>query len=136
MKLPEHAVSVEMQVPFHDCDPLFVVWHGRYFEYFEVARTELLRSCRLDVPDVRAMNYRMYVTDVRCHYSFPMAYGDTVRVNAWFTATTPLIRVAYTVDNVTHGRRSARASTVLATTDAHGNFLTETPDDVLARLPS
>src|SRR5262245_13659309 len=26
-------LQVELKVPFHDCDPLFVVWHGRYFQY-------------------------------------------------------------------------------------------------------
>jgi len=42
VKRPDHAVSVELEIPFHDCDPLFVVWHGRYLEYMEVGRQALL----------------------------------------------------------------------------------------------
>lgn len=133
---PAHATSVELRVPFHDCDPLFVVWHGRYFEYLEAARTALLAGCKLDVPDIRALGYRMYVTDARCRYSFPLTYGETARVTAWFSARTPLLKVSYEVMNLTRSRRSARAYTVIATTDAHGGLLEATPDDILARLPA
>ena len=129
------AVSVEVTAPFHDCDPLFVVWHGRYFEYLALARAELMRHLRLDIPDVRAMGFRMYVTDARCRYMFPLHYGDRFRVTARLTQTAPLIRVSYQIDNLTHDRRSARAYTVLATTDSDGQLLTPPPEAVLERLP-
>lgn len=128
------AVTVEDEVQFYDCDPLFVVWHGRYFKYLEKARQALLRTFDLDVPQVRALGYRMYVTDARCRYMFPLGYGETVRVTAWITELTPLLRVAYEVYNVTHARRAARAHTVIATTDGQGNLLTRIPDDVAERL--
>ncbi len=127
---------VTARVPFHDCDPLFVVWHGRYLEYFELARTALFQQCQLDIPDVRALGYRMYVTDARCRYMFPLGYGDEVQIEAKLTQATPLIRVAYDVRNLTQGRRAARGYTVLATTDAAGQLLPETPEDVHARLTS
>lgn len=135
MSRPEHAVSIEAKVPFHLCDPLFVVWHGRYFEYFGMARAELMKSRELDVPEIRGLGYRMYMTDVRCRYMYPLGYGDELRVNAWFTAATPLIRVAYTITNLTHGRKSARAYTEIATTDAQGELLRQTPSVILERLP-
>ncbi len=128
------AVTIEDEVPFHDCDPLFVVWHGRYFQYLEKARQVLLRKYALDVPDVRAMGYRMYITDARCRYMFPLSYGDKLSVTAWFTQLDPLLRVSYEVKNLTHDRRSARAYTVIATTDVSGNLLTRIPDNVAARL--
>ena len=128
------AVTIEQEVPFYECDPLFVVWHGRYFQYLERARQALLRKFRLDVPDVRHMGYRMYITDARCRYMFPLSYGDRVAVTAWFTEFEPLLRVAYEVTNLTHNRRSARAYTVIATTDGDGNLMTRIPEDVAARL--
>ena len=36
--------SDEIKVPFHDLDPGNVVWHGRYFKYFESARTLLFEG--------------------------------------------------------------------------------------------
>lgn len=135
MKPAPHAVSVDLDIPFHDCDPLFVVWHGRYFEYLEAARTALMRACDLDIPAIRAMGYRMFIVDVRCRYTFPLTYGDTVRVSAWVLERSPLIRVAYDVQNLTKGRCSARATTALATTDGEGRLIPETPREIFERLP-
>ena len=129
-------VSVRLKVPFHDCDPLFVVWHGRYFEYLEVARSALFARHSVDVEHVRALNYRMYVTDAHCRYMHPLTYNDELEITARFTALTPLFRIAYEVRNLTVNRRSARAVTVLATTDASGKLLPETPDDLLVRVRS
>lgn len=128
------SASVIAKVPFHDCDPLFVVWHGRYFEYFELARTELLAKLALDVPEIRALGFRMYVTDARCRFMFPLSYGDEVEITAKITEARPLIRVAYEIKNRTHGRKSARGFTVLATTDASGQLLPETPDVIFEKL--
>ena len=126
--------TTRFEVPFHHCDPLNVVWHGRYLEYFEVARQALFRKLELDVPKIRELGFRMYVTDARCRYMFPLHYADSFEVTARVTETRPFIRIAYDVRNLTHGRKSARATTTLATTDALGNLIPETPDAILARL--
>jgi acyl-CoA thioester hydrolase len=126
--------SIRFEVPFHDCDPLQIVWHGRYFEYFEVARTALFRARGLDIPAIRELGLRMYVADVRCRYTSPLTYGDEVEVEAIAKTASPLIRIVYSVRNLTQKRRSARGHCVLATTDAQGQLLTETPDVIRERL--
>jgi acyl-CoA thioester hydrolase len=132
---PDHATTVELTVPFHDCDPLAVAWHGRYFEYFEASREALLRSVRLDVPDLMQLGIRMFVTEVRCRYNFRLAYADRFAVTSWFTESEPLIRVAYEIHNLTQNRKSARASTRLALTDNQGHLYTELPAVIRERLP-
>ncbi len=133
---PDHAITVEARVAFHQCDPLAVAWHGRYFEWYEVARTALFGSVDLDVPEIRALGFRMYVTEVQCRYMVPLSYGDTAHVTAWFGEVSPLIRVCYDVYNAESEKWSARATTVLATTDAAGVLLPKTPEAILQRLPS
>ncbi len=135
-KSADEGVTIELLIPFHDCDPLFVVWHGRYIEYMAQARTALMKSVGLDIPEVRAMGHRMYISDVRCRYTFPLTYGETVAIRARFVKTSPVLRVAYTLTNVTQGRRSARGYTDIATTDAHGNLLSTLPEDIASRLPA
>lgn len=134
-KRPAHAVSIDVAVSFHHCDPLGVVWHGRYYEFFEMARQALLDSVGLEIPTIRALGFRMYVTESRCRYMAPLTFGDVARVTAWFSQATPLIRVAYDVKDVKRGRWAARAATVLATTDAAGSLLPTTPDELLRRIP-
>lgn len=130
-----HAITRESKVGFQECDPLGVVWHGRYFEWFEAARNQLFESVGLDVPEVRALGLRMYVVEAHCRYMAPLGYGDSARVTAWFSATAPLVRVAYDVHDVRSERWCARAYTVLATTDAEGALLASTPAAMLQRLP-
>lgn len=134
MKNAFASATVRLRVPFHDCDPLQVVWHGRYLEYFELARTELFVARGLDVQEFRELGYRMYVSEVRCRFTHPLSYGDEVEVKAHPTAVRPLLRIAYSVRNLTRQRPSARGHTVLAVTDAAGGLLHETPDAILERL--
>lgn len=133
---PDHAVDTDFLIGLHHCDLLGVAWHGRYFEWLEMARMALFRSRDLDVPAIRALGHRMYVVDAQCRYMAPLGYGDTARVTAWFVHVAPLIKVAYDIRNPADLRWCARATTVLATTDLAGNLLPSTPDALLARLPA
>ncbi|RMG94552.1 MAG: acyl-CoA thioesterase [Deltaproteobacteria bacterium] len=129
-----HPTSVRLTVPFHDCDPLGVVWHGHYFKYLELARTEILAPRGLDGAELLATGHRLYVVDARCRYAAPLRYRDAVRVDAWVTEIDPRITLRYEIHNETTGERSARASTSLAITDADGRLLLATPPILLDRI--
>jgi acyl-CoA thioester hydrolase len=45
------SYDIEMKVPFHDLDPMQVVWHGNYFKYFDVVRFGLFKSVGIDLYD-------------------------------------------------------------------------------------
>lgn len=128
------TASVEFRVPFHDCDPLQIVWHGNYLRYFELARTELFQNLQLDVPDIRGLGYTMFVSETHCRYLSPLRYNDTVKIRARFARVGAILRVSYATFNVTENRKSARAYTELAFTDCDGNFLTELPKVIYERI--
>ncbi len=129
-----HATSVELEVPFHDCDPLGVVWHGHYYKYMELARSRMLTALDLDGPELLATGFRFYVIESKCRYAQALRYRDRVRVDAWIRDTVNRIDVAFELHNLTRGERAARGHTILATTDAAGNLLLETPHVILERL--
>ncbi len=126
--------SVELEVPFHDVDALGVVWHGHYLKYLDRARSALLRSCRLDAADLVDAPYRFFVIESRCRHTYPLFYADRVRVTAWVRDLRHRIHIAYEVHNLTREKRSARAHTILATTDRDRRLLLETPDEIQRRL--
>lgn len=134
MKPAAHAVSIELEVPFHDVDGLRIVWHGHYLKYMELARTALMRSRGLDVRDVLELGYGLLVVETRIRHSFPLYYADKFRVTCWCVDIDNRVHVAYEIHNLTHGRRSARASTKMVTTDPQGNLLYETPHPIVDRL--
>ena len=71
-------VTIEHTVPFHDVDPLLVVWHGHYFKYFEYGREALMRAHGLDVPDLVALGLKMMVVESHCRHLRPLRHGERV----------------------------------------------------------
>jgi acyl-CoA thioester hydrolase len=128
------STSVELEVPFHDCDPLGIVWHGHYYKYLEVARTKMLTPLRLDGEELLETGYRFYVIESRCRHTFPLFYRDRVRVDAWIREYENRLFVSFEVYNVTRDRRAARAHTIMAVTDADGNLLLATPREIVSRI--
>jgi acyl-CoA thioesterase FadM len=57
-----------------------------------------------------------------------------MRVSAWIQDVRHRVFIGYEITNLTHKRRSARAHTILATTDMDRNLLLETPDEIRRRL--
>jgi len=132
---PLHGETVYTgEVPFHDCDPLRIVWHGHYYKYLELARTALMRRHGLDVADFIDLGHGLLVIESRCRYAFPLRYGDRYRVRAGFIDWEQRIHIGYEVWNATHDRRSAKAWTTLVATDGEGVMLLETPALVRARI--
>jgi acyl-CoA thioester hydrolase len=128
------AVSIDLEIPFHDVDILNVVWHGHYCKYLELGRTALLRARRLDVADMIELGFRFYVGETRIRHVYPLQYADRLRVTSWFTEVENRIGISYVLENVTAGKRAAIGLTHLVTTDAANALCFETPGPILARL--
>jgi acyl-CoA thioester hydrolase len=126
---------VALEVPFRHVDMLGVVWHGHYFEYFEEARTKLLRSCDLDTGDLIGARFAFFVIESGCRHIAPLFYRDQIRVAAWLRDIRHRIHIRYEITNLSQGnKRAARAHTILATTDLERNLLLQTPDEIQRRL--
>lgn len=137
---PPDAAVIEGEVPFHDVDPLHIVWHGHYYKYLEVARTALFRRHGIDGKEILDLGYRLVVAHSECRHVAPLTYGERYRVKAWFLDTEQRINVGYEVWNLSKDERAARGRTELVTTDAAGILFFETPalirDRINAPLPA
>lgn len=131
---PPTAVSIELEIPFHDVDVLDVAWHGHYCKYLELGRTHLMRARGLDAPEVRGLGYRMYVAETHLRHVAPMRYAERLRVTSWFHDVQNRLEIAYELFNVTQNRRCAQASTFVVTTTADGTLCLATPEPLLTRL--
>ena len=131
---PSDAATVEGEVPFHDVDPLLIVWHGHYFKYFEVARTALFRRHGIDGPELLELGYRFVISHSECRHVAPLTYGDRWRARAWFLDVEHRVHVGYEIWDLTHDRRAARARTELVTMAEDRTLLLETPKAILDRI--
>ncbi len=102
---PRWRAQIELTIPFHDLDPLDIVWHGNYVRYFEHARTALFQQLDYDVPAMRASGYVWPVIELNIRYARPLRYmqrivvsatsssGKTVSKSVMKSMTTPAARV-------------------------------------------
>ena len=68
------------RVYYRDVDQMGIVYYTRYLEYFEAARTELLRSVGLDVITIERMGYFLPVISCRCEYKKPAKFDDELSI--------------------------------------------------------
>ncbi len=80
------------RVRYRECDPMGVVYHTHYLDYFEAARTEGLRSLGIAYRELEASGIIMPVVEARVHYHRPARYDDLLDVEARF-AQVPEVRV-------------------------------------------
>lgn len=72
-----NTYEVRLKVPFHDVDPMQVVWHGNYFKYFEIARDGLLNQMGVDLQSFFSdTQYVFPVIKTSAKHIFPLRHRD------------------------------------------------------------
>lgn len=109
--------SVIIDVPFHDCDPMQVVWHGNYARYFEVARSALLRKMDYDYEDMSNSGYAWPIVDMRVKYIGSARYAQHIKVEANLMEFDPRLKIDYVITCVATGKKLTKASTTQLAVD-------------------
>ena len=97
------------RVRYRECDPMGVVYHTHYLDYFEAARTEALRELGIAYRDVEDSGIIMPVVNLDVQYKRPALYDDLLDIVTRFE-TMPSVRVP-----ITYAVRRTGESDVLAT---------------------
>ena len=76
------TVETFVKVPFHDVDSARVVWHGRYFKYFELARCELLERIDYNYYEMARSGYVWPIVDTSARFLRPVFFNQEIVVGA------------------------------------------------------
>ncbi|MCU7496374.1 MAG: acyl-CoA thioesterase [Ignavibacteria bacterium] len=71
-----------IRVRYADTDKMQFVYNGKYLEYFEVGRTELLRAIGLPYSSIEALGFQLPVLESFIRYKSPGRYDDLLEVEA------------------------------------------------------
>jgi acyl-CoA thioester hydrolase len=104
---------LEFRVRYAECDPMGYMNHGKYWEYFEAARTELLRQLGFRYRDLEADGTFFVVYKASCKYLRPIRYDDLVAVTVRVERITAT-RVEHNYEITREGERLCEATTTLA----------------------
>lgn len=73
-----------VRVIYADTDAMGVVYHTNYIKWFEVGRTELLRSMGYAYSRMEREGLMLPVIECNCKYKTPAVYDDLVEITAKF----------------------------------------------------
>ena len=117
----ELKAEVEIQVPFHDVDPMHYVWHGHYYKYFEVVRTKLFQSIDYDVLQMKASGYSWPIIETSCKYVQPLLYNQLIQVSAKIQEYENRLKIIYRISDAKTDEKFATGHTTQVAVDMKNN---------------
>jgi len=109
MKLPDDNgpynifAEKDFTVEFFDLDPMQIVWHGNYFNYFEIGRSALLEKIGYSYNEMKQSDYAFPVIEVSAKYVSSLKYKDRARVKAILVEYENRLKIKYEIRKIETG---------------------------------
>lgn len=127
--------EILITIPFHDLDPMGVVWHGNYARYLELARCALLERLDYNYPRMAEEGYAWPVVEMRLKYVAPLRFAQQAKVMARLVAYENGMKLDYLIHDAATGTLLTRARTfqVPVRMDT-GELCLESPPEFVRRV--
>ena len=110
-----------LRVRYAETDKMGVVYYANYLVWFEVARTDLLRSLGWTYREMEVAGVSLPVIEAHCDYKRPARYDDEIEVRTEGQMLSAVrMRFNYTVVRREDGVVAAAGHTVHAAVDPSG----------------
>jgi acyl-CoA thioester hydrolase len=126
--------EIEVEVPFHDCDPMGVTWHGCYLRYFETARSALLNRIGYNFRQMTASGFAWPIVDLRVKYVKTTTFGQRLTVRAALEEYENRLKIAYTVLDQSGEVVTKASTTQVAVDQARGEMCFVSPQAFLDKV--
>jgi len=118
------SCDIEIRVRYAETDGMGVVHHSRYWIFFEMGRTELLRKQGVVYRDCEAAGVFFVVTKCSARFHAPARYDDVLTLTTRIVKTgAARIDHAYELKRNGDGQLLATAETTLACVDRDGKII-------------
>jgi acyl-CoA thioester hydrolase len=110
-----------LRVRYAETDKMGVVYYANYLVWFEVARTDLLRSLGWSYREMEHTGVALPVIETHCEYHRPARYDDEIEIRTEGRMLSP-VRIEFRYDVFQQENRTLTASgrTVHAAVNADG----------------
>jgi len=102
--------EAEINVEFNDLDPMRIVWHANYFNYFETARRTLLQKLDYDYYQMEESGYVFPVIEISAKYIASLRYKDRAIVKAILMEYENCLMIRYEIRNIQTGELTTKGS--------------------------
>src|SRR5690625_2376 len=132
---PVHTYTHLLRSRYGETDKMGYVYYGRYLEFFEVARTEMIRSLGLPYSRMEAEGIMLPVVEAALEYRSPVHYDEemAIRVSVF---EVPQVRLVTWYEVMTDREEEPHAigRVTLAFSDMETRRPCRAPEDFLTRL--
>lgn len=124
--------ELDVRVRYAETDKMGVVYHAHYFLYFEMGRTEFMRTAGLTYRELEERGYLLVVVEATARYHANVGYDESIRVRTR-VGEVGRVRIRFDYEALAGERLLAEGSTTLACVDAKGK-VRALPEDVTRLL--
>jgi acyl-CoA thioester hydrolase len=117
-----------IRVRYGETDRMGYLYYGHYPEYFEVSRTDMIRSLGLSYKEIEDMGIIMPVKSLKVDYKLPARYDELLRVKSCLNILPEIkLDIDYEILNE-ENKQVCTGNTVLAFVDARTRRPRRAPD--------
>lgn len=128
--MKHHKITI--RVRYGETDNMGVVYHGNYFQYFEIGRMELLRTTGLAYSDLEKNGLFLVVVEASCKYKSSIGYDDEITITTKVSSISKArIQFDYVISK--NSEIVAEGFTILASVDNNKKPI-RLSDDIISRL--
>jgi acyl-CoA thioester hydrolase len=128
--------QTETRVTYAETDAMGIVYYANYLRWFEVGRTELMRSLGIAYKDMKEKGTSLPVSEVFCKYHASARYDDILIIETSVDfLKRASIQFAYRILRKSDGTELATGSTLHAFVDEEGRIV-RVPAPLRAKLNS
>ena len=110
-------ITVFHQVAFNEMDPMGVVWHGNYVNYFELARSALLAKIGLTYTDMQQSGHYWPVVKLRCKYIKSATLNQRLAITAELKDYTNSLTMSFIIRDAESGDILTKGETMQMAVD-------------------
>ncbi len=126
--------STSIRVRYGETDQMGVVYHGNYATYFEVARTEWLRSLGVTYKYMEDSGIMLPVISLSFDFIKSAKYDDILTITVELKKS-PLVKIEFDYEIVNQNKEKiSTGNSVLAFINMETNKPTKCPDYILEKL--
>ncbi len=125
--------TTPIRVRYADTDQMKFVYYGKFFEYFEQGRSDLLRAIGLPYPEIEEMGLILPVIEAHATYKQSAKYDDLINIVTYLREV-PVARVRLDYEVIRDNNLLADGYTIHSFVNAETRRPTRAPAQFLEAI--
>ena len=111
--------EITIRVRYAETDRMGLLHHANYFVYFEMGRTEMLRSRGISYREIEDSGHYLVIVDIGCKFKKPAYYDDLLTLRTTVARVTH-VKIVHEYQVFRDGVLLAEGHSTLACVDRDG----------------